>query len=482
MSTSVTVREVESNAPAGVDAVIPSALRSDLTTSHQLFEGRAFVIIKDPLSLKYFRLPAEDYGLAALFDGRRSIAEIRAAFQHLHPHAALTQNERDLTQRIVTFANELLLGGFLEATGAGVRKQLEMKRARVRHVSPWGLFMKALFLKIPLWDPDRLLIKMERHLRWIWSWPGLIISMAILIAGVAIFGLNISRIAPSLNNFLTLPNLALIWVLTMVVKVIHEFGHGLTCKHYGGEVHEMGAMVIVLSPFLYADVTDSYLFPKRRHRILVAAAGIYIELVIAAIATLLWSVSQPGPTQLLLFNLMLITSVWTVVFNANPLMKFDGYYILTDLTGVPNLRAKAQMCAADMFRRFLFGRTAPGQAPESMLPRRGFAWFVAYSLAAQFYLLYVTLNIAGLVHHLLHPYGLGWLGDWMGFGALVSMLVVPVIGFFKRQLTMNAATKDRSSRRAAFTIAGLAVAAAVLLSWPWQVRSERPAVLQPITA
>jgi putative peptide zinc metalloprotease protein len=178
-------------------------------------------------------------------------------------------------------------------------------------------------------------------------------SLGLFLIGSTVFVFHWPRIQPSLNDYLALPNLALIWLLTIVVKIIHEFGHGLTCKHYGGEVHEMGLMMMIFSPFLYADVTDSYVFPNKRHRILVAAAGIYVELVIAAIATLLWSISQPGPTQQLLFNLMLITSVWTILFNANPLMKFDGYYMLTDLLDVPNLRSKAQMCVSDMARRLI---------------------------------------------------------------------------------------------------------------------------------
>lgn len=465
------------------DATVPPALRSDLAVSHQIFEGRAYVIVKDPLSLKYFRLPAQDYSLAALFDGRKSVSEIRAAFVRLHPHASLAQSAEVLTRRIIAFANELMMGGFLEATAASVRRRLEMQRAHVQHTSPWGLFMKALFLKIGLWDPDRLLTALEKRMRWVWSWTGMIVSFIIFIAGAAVFALNIERIAPSLNNFLTLPNLATIWLLTIVVKIIHEFGHGLTCKHYGGEVHEMGALIIVFSPFLYADVTDSYLFPNRRHRVLVAAAGIYIELVIAAIATLLWAVSQPGPTQQLLFNLMLITSVWTVMFNANPLMKFDGYYILTDLAGVPNLRAKAQRCTGDMFRRFLFGKDAPGQAPAASLPRRGFSWFVLYSIAAQFYLLFVTLRIAGLFHHLLLPYGLEWLGDWLGVGALISMLVIPVMSFFRKQLTLppDAAGRVASSRRRpVILLTLLVITVGGLLAWPWPVRIERPAVVQPV--
>lgn len=468
-------------AESSQDLLVPSALRSDLAISHQLFEGRSHAIIKDPLSLKYFRLPAEDYALAALFDGRRNVAEICAAFWSAHPHAALMQGEKALRERVLAFAHELLMAGFLEATGAGVRRQLELRRLRKRPLSPWGLFMKALFLKIPLWDPDAFLIRLERPLRPLWSWAGFVMSLLVLLAGTVVFAFNFPRIEPSLDDFLTLPNLALVWALTLLVKVVHEFGHGLTCKHYGGEVHEMGLMVMVFSPFLYADVTDSYLFPKRRHRILVAAAGIYVELVIAAVAALLWAVSQPGPTQQLLFNLMLITSVWTVLFNANPLMKFDGYYILTDVLGVPNLRSKAQLCVSSMFGRWLFG-TQPSAQTERLLPRRNRGWFVLYSLAAQAYLLQITLGIAMIFHHLLKPYGLAWLGDAIGAGAVMSMLVVPVSGFLKKQFSMAAASKPGCWRRPVVVLALVLLAAGLLLQCPWQVRVERPAVVRPLQA
>lgn len=484
MNTALSIREITADAPLPPDvtSTVPSALRSDLKISHQLFEGRAYAIIKDPLSLKYFRLPAEDYALAALFDGRRDVSAIRAAFLRQQPQAALNQTRDEITERILRFANELMLGGFLEATGAGVRQQQKLENLRQPVITPWSLFMKMLFLKIPLFDPDPLLIRMERRMRWIWSWAGFALSMVIFLAGLVVFVLNWPRISPSLNDFLTLPNLALVWALTILVKVVHEFGHGLTCKHYGGEVHEMGFMAMVFSPFLYADVTDSYLFPNKRHRMLVAAAGIYIELVIAAIATLLWAVSQPGTTQQLLFNLMLITSVWTILFNANPLMKFDGYYILTDLLDVPNLRAKAQMCVSEMFRRFLFGKNEGAPANAALLPRRRRGWFVFYSIAAQLYLLQITLGIAMIFHHMLKPYGLAWLGDWLGIGALFSMLIAPVAAFFKKQTASTHTTTLKGRRRPWLVLSGLLVTTALVLQIPWPVRIERPAVLQPVNA
>lgn len=459
------------------EAVVPPALRADLRVSHQLFEGRAFVIIKDPLSLKYFRLPAEDHALALLLDGRRSLGRIAEVFVQQQPQAGLVEDREALLRRVERFAAELQMGGFLEATAGAVRQQMRAEEARRRPASPWGLFMKLLFLQVPLFDPDRLLTRLERRMRWVWTWTGLVLSVLVFLAGLGVFLLNWPRIEPSLSGFFTLPNLALVWVLTLGVKVVHEFGHGLTCKHYGGEVHEMGAMLMVFSPFLYADVTDSYLFASKRQRILVSAAGIWIELVIAALATLLWAVAQPGPTQQLLFNLMLITSVWTVLFNANPLMKFDGYYILMDLLDVPNLRAKAQRCTRELFRRFWFGRDGGLKAATEALPRRR-GWFVIYSLAAQLYLLQITLGLAVLFHRGLQPYGLSWLGDLLGVGAVISMVVAPVAGFFHQQLSA-APLRSPAGRRAWGMLAGVLVLTTLLLLMPWPVRIERPAVLQP---
>ena len=140
-----------------------------------------------------------------------------------------------------------------------------------------------------------------------------------------------------MSRFFSLNNIALIWVTTILIKSIHELGHGLTCKHFGGEVHEVGVMLLVFTPYFFVNVSDSWVMPDRNKRILISAAGIYVELVLASLATLLWAVVQPGALQQELWNIMVIASVSTLIFNANPLMRFDGYYIMTDWIEVPNL-------------------------------------------------------------------------------------------------------------------------------------------------
>src|SRR5206468_11742270 len=126
-----------------------------------------------------------------------------------------------------------------------------------------------------------------------------------------------------------------------ITKVIHEFGHGLSCKHFGGECHEMGVMLLVMTPCLYCNVSDSWMLPNKWHRAAIGAAGMYIELVMASIATFLWWFSEPGLLNNVCLAVMFVCSVTTLVFNANPLMRYDGYYILADLLEIPNLRQKA---------------------------------------------------------------------------------------------------------------------------------------------
>ena len=146
---------------------------------------------------------------------------------------------------------------------------------------------------------------------------------------------------PEFHQFFSIHNAFLLAVVLGVTKVMHEFGHGLSCKHFGGECHEMGVMILVLTPCLYCNVSDSWMLPSKWHRAAIGAAGIYVEVVLASICTFLWWFSEPGLFHNLCLNVMFISSVSTIIFNANPLLRYDGYYILADLMEIPNLRQKA---------------------------------------------------------------------------------------------------------------------------------------------
>ena len=224
-------------------------------------------------------------------------------------------------------------------------------------------------------------------------------------------------------DFLTLHNLVWLWVILIGVKVVHEFGHALMCKHYGGEVHDLGAMFIILTPFLFCDATDSWMFQNKWHKITVNLAGILVELILAALAVLVWVVSPPGLMNQLAFNAMVVCSVSTIFFNANPLMKFDGYYVLADLLEIPNLRDRASQQVTGFLTKLVTGRPAP-ELTEMSRTRQ--IIFGLYAVASYLYVWFVMVRIFGGIGQKLEPYGLGWLGKASLLSTYVVGLGIPI--------------------------------------------------------
>ncbi len=428
-----------------VDHTILPPLRRDLIVSQQTYEGKPFYVLKDPIALNYYRLTAEDYALATLFDGKRTLAEIRHAYLRQVPHLRLTYTPSQLTEKLVRFANELSVMQFLHVQGSATKKRTAMQRERQE--SRWyAVLGKIFWFQASVFDPDQLFTKMARWIPWVWTKTTLWISLAIMVAAVAVFFQNYTRIAPNMDALFATHNLLLLWFCVVFVKIVHELGHGLTCKHFGGEVHEIGLMVMLFTPFFYVNVSDSWMMPKRRHRILVAAAGIYVELIIAAFATFLWAISQPGILQQALFNLMLVTSVFTVLFNANPLMRFDGYFILTDLIEVPNLRAKAQAYMGVLFQRLLFGQQAfSARLSKMALPEKHFALFVIYAFLSYAYMALILYRISGIFTTLLAPYGLQQFGQILSTLAVLAFVLLPIVRFFS-SLQLEASEWQRGGR------------------------------------
>ena len=187
------------------------------------------------------------------------------------------------------------------------------------------------------------------------------------------------------------------------MKIIHEFGHGLTAKHFGGEVHEMGILFLVLTPALYCDVTDSWLLPNKWKRIWISAAGIYVECFLASLATFVWWYSQPGLMNSLAMATMFICSVNTIMFNANPLLRYDGYYVMADWLEIPNLRIKSTQFFAYLIQEKVLGLEIPVQ---SYMPKSRRYLFVTYAVASYIYRWFVTFAILWFLSQVLKPYKL----------------------------------------------------------------------------
>ena len=485
--------------PPQQEKVVMPALRSDLIVTQQLFEGRSYYVVKDPISLQYFRMTAEDYFLATLFDGKRTFGKVRELYVARHRHVLLEYSPEELNERLLRFANDLALMQFLTVQGQRLKARYDAVRQRkAKKPFLYNLANQIFFIRFSLFDPDRIFGAMARPLWWMWTKTTLWISTGLILLAAVIFLRNYTHIASALGNLFSFHNVVLMWASTFVIKSIHELGHGLTCKHFGGEVHEVGVMSLVFTPYFFVNVSDCWVMPNRMHRILVSAAGIYVELIFAAFATFLWAVVQPGWIKDFLFNIIFIASVSTIIFNANPLMRFDGYYIMTDLIEVPNLQGKSRALIQHQINKLLFGASnKEGVLSRLPLPKKRFWLFYTYAVLSWIYGYYVIYKLAVFMAPHLKPFGLEGLANWFSALALTSWVVMPLLAFFKsldlkredwkphgrlRRLMLIGATAVGIFGAACFLPVELTIkrAGAVQLAEPDEVRTEVPGFIDEI--
>jgi putative peptide zinc metalloprotease protein len=322
----------------------------------------------------------------------------------------------------------------------GQRVKARMDAARKQKAKKGGLYNftnQVFFFRRSLFDPDKLFGRMAKPLWWIWTKTTFWLSWALIAVGATIFLSKADHLDHALANLFNWHNIALMWVTMLILKSVHELGHGLTCKHFGGEVHEIGVMTMVFQPYFFVNVSDAWTMPDRRHRMLVSFAGIYVELVFAALAAILWSVAQPGWFKDFLFNIIIIASVSTIIFNANPLMRFDGYYIMIDLIETPNLQQKSRALVQNKVTQWLFGKGSKAELLNRMpMPKKRLALFYTYAVLSWLYGYYVIYKLIVWMRPHLEPLGIEGLTDWFAFLALTGWVVVPLWHFVQQlQLT-----------------------------------------------
>jgi putative peptide zinc metalloprotease protein len=276
-----------------------------------------------------------------------------------------------------------------------------------------------------------MLESMNRWTGWVFTWPAFVVVLMLGIAAVALLITQFETFQnklPSFDQFFAAKNWIWLAVVMAVTKVIHEFGHGLACKRFGGECHEMGVMLLVLTPCLYVNVSDSWLLNSKWKRAFIAAAGMYVELVLASIAVFVWWFSTPGMVNQLALNIIFVSSVSTILFNANPLLRYDGYYILSDLLEIPNLRSKATTILQRTCGAALLGIEAK---PDPFLPAKRQWLFAFYSVAAASYRWLITFSIFWFVYRVLEPYVFKIIGQMIALSALYGLLGIPLVKLYK---------------------------------------------------
>lgn len=407
--------------------MVPSPLRRDLVIQKQRFRGEDYYVIKDPLSLSYYRLEPEETFLILLVDGERDIHEIGAHFHDRYPNSELTHRE------IAFFLNQMANLGLLNLNAhrfAEFRKHQERSKPRHHPLFYWALLTgRLIFLKLPLVDPSPWLGKLTDKLSFLWSrwFVGACLFFLLWTAGLLF--VERGTFAEASISFFSPQNIPLLWLSIIFIKTLHEFGHATTCRHYGGEVHEMGVALICFTPCGYVNASDAWMMRERRHKIYVTLAGIFTEFCIAAVAAHVWLFIADGLARNLAFNIMIAASVNTLFFNMNPLMRFDGYYVISDLLEAPNLRSKAiAYCSSALQRLFLGLRN---HAQEQVLEEeRDRKVFIFYAIASYLYMIFLIYSLSLIFARVLAPYGLVRLGLAIGVFVQVSFITLPLVKIF----------------------------------------------------
>lgn len=450
------------NTSVPTDAVIPWRMRRDLIAQAIAGGEDAGWTLKDPLSLAYFRLRAAEYAVFSLLDGKVTYGQLLESLKRKFPAESWS------LENLKSFVGSLVQSGLVSSLRPGQGRLLSRQQERARQRARWGALTNVLAIRWHGIDPEPLLRRVEPWTRWFFR-PTFITACACLIAWalllVTLRWETLVRRLPDATELFGLGNLLPLVAAFLVIKVLHEFGHVLTCRHYGGECHELGIQVLMFMPLLYGDVTDAWMVSRRWPRIAISAAGIFVELVLASVATLLWWHSVPGLLNSVFLNVMLVCSFNTLLFNGNPLMRYDGYYVLADLLHLPNLAIQARQTVMSLCERWIVGVSDE----EIELDSRRWWTLVAYGIASAIYRLFVTVGIVWFLYHFFGR-GLGLIATGLSVMLVAGAVLGPLREFAARIRQRNA-TKTLSPRRLrnGFAVCGLLLAALLLIPLPYSV-------------
>ncbi|HWP39587.1 MAG TPA: site-2 protease family protein [Tepidisphaeraceae bacterium] len=426
-------------------------LRATAQISRQYYRGERWYVVRDAASNQFHRLSDAAYRFVGLLDGTRTVGQAWDLVGGQLADDAPTQPE------VIQILSQLYAANLIETDIPPDATILLRRHKKQMQRKLQGRLMNVLFPRIPLWDPDRFLVRWMPLARVLLSRLGAILWLVAVIAALAMVAPEWNRLKAQAYEAINISqhpkNFFWGFLVFWVIKFIHECGHAFACRRFGGEVHEMGIMFLVFIPTPYVDASTAWAFPNKWARMFVGAAGMVVEMFVAAICAIAWVYVAPGTlTSDLLCYAMIIASFTTVVFNANPLLRYDGYYMLSDYLEIPNLQMKSREYVLGLIKRHVF-RIKPLQPLPPPMQR---VQLFVYGVLSTIYRVFVGIMIILMV-----TWQVPILGVLMAIGGLVTWLVVPVVKLFK-YLTIEPELHRKRGRAWAFS-AAVATAAVVLI-------------------
>lgn len=417
-------------------------LKSEAEIQRHSFRGVIWYVLRDPLTNQFARLTSCAYYFVCRLRLTHTIEHVWRECQELFPGEAPTQQE--VVQLLAQLTNLNLLTSDMppDVTMTFERYQ------KVRQRELRGKWLNFLYLRMHLVDPTPLLDALLPIFRPLFSRVGVLLWALVVLAGLKVAVDHAGALADRANGFFSPSNIFLIYVAAILTKTWHELGHALICRFFGGEVRTLGIMLLLLTPLPYVDVSSSWSFQRRSQRMLVAAAGMIFEFFMASLAIFVWAYTPSGPLNALAYNVVVLASITTLLFNLNPLLRFDGYYILSDWLQIPNLSQRALLHLKYLVERYVFGLR------QSITPSQTAAeghWLWIYSIASALYRIFLIWSIFFVLAE--HFLGLGLV---LACFIFILWVIIPV-GKFIRYLATDPFLRTRRVQAITYSLGSFAV-------------------------
>ena len=381
----------------------PPKLRDDLVISEQETDGQKFLILKDPITYRYFRMREPEYFLIRQFDGQTDCETIAQRFRDQF-------NLNVSADAVGKFADKMDELYFFE----GGKAEYEISSGRYLSRTRKSLFSRLLFIKLKAFNPDKLLNILMPLTRFLFRPAAIILMMFFIFAGFFIYSANFEYFKFDPGDLFSLASIVIIVASLTVIIILHEFAHALTCKYHGGQVREMGFLLLYFQLCFYTNLSDSWMFKHKSQRLAVIWAGLFFQMVLFAVAVFGWRVTVIGTGINHLFWLIANVGFLMLLFNFNPLIKLDGYYFLSEWVNIPNLRSKSFSYMRHSLRQMI------GITSRTETSPREKRIYASYMILAGIYSLFLIVVVAYIVYRFL-------VDNLSGFGFILFLILMAVI-------------------------------------------------------
>lgn len=444
------------NASQGETEGLPLRMREDLEVAEIPFAGRISYVVKDPLGLKYHRLEPLQYRLLTQLQTPTSVEHLLQALNAFEPTSQLEAGD---VQRMLIDLHEK---GLVVSQRTGQGSQLWLAGQKEQRQEVLKSLKSFLFLRLPGWSPDPLL-NLLKPLQWVLLHPVVIaFQLGVILAGLLLVGREYTEFQsrlPAFQQFFQAGNLPYLWLSIVLTKIVHELGHAMVCRQCGATPHQIGIMLLVFTPTMYCDVSDAWMLKSKWKRIAIGLGGPFFEAVLASSALFLWWWTVPGLLHFVSLNIFLVSAITTVLFNLNPLIRFDGYYVLSDYLEIPNLKQQSDLALQKAFARHVLGVELPGDplVPESRNP-----WLLVYGVAAWCYRWVMVFGITMFLYSLLKPWGMANFSFLLA-SITLGMMVYALVRSLKNTLRQISPVQPSRLRTTAWSLLLVGTAAVLLL-------------------